>query len=155
MKRILKIGMDVHTTNYTLCAMEPVIGEEDRVFATIKVTPDYKKKRKILDRGWLPYRINHLSWWKEELPSEEEMEEGRRNLALHDNKVDYIVTHCCSTSTQVIIGGSLYKPDILTDYLEEIKQNTTFKKWYFGHYHDNIIVNDKENMLFSQIVRID
>ena len=83
------------------------------------------------------------------------MEEGRRNLALHDNKVDYIVTHCCSTSTQVIIGGSLYKPDILTDYLEEIKQNTTFKKWYFGHYHDNIIVNDKENMLFSQIVRID
>ena len=42
MNRILKIGMDVHTTNYTLCAMEPVIGEEDRVFATIKVTPDYK-----------------------------------------------------------------------------------------------------------------
>ncbi len=25
MKRILKIGMDVHTTNYTLCAMEPII----------------------------------------------------------------------------------------------------------------------------------
>lgn len=42
MNRILKIGMDVHTTNYTLCAMEPLIGEEDRVFATIKVTPDYK-----------------------------------------------------------------------------------------------------------------
>ena len=42
MKRILKIGMDVHTTNYTLCAMEPVIGEEDRVFTTIKVTTDYK-----------------------------------------------------------------------------------------------------------------
>lgn len=42
MYRILKIGMDVHSTNYTLCAMEPVIGEEDRVFATIKVTPNYK-----------------------------------------------------------------------------------------------------------------
>lgn len=27
---------------YTLCAMEPVIGEEDRIFATVKVTPDYK-----------------------------------------------------------------------------------------------------------------
>ena len=33
--------MDAHTTNYTLCAMEPVIGEEDRIFATIKATPDY------------------------------------------------------------------------------------------------------------------
>lgn len=42
MYRILKIGMDVHSKNYTLCAMEPVIGEEDRVFATVKVTPDYK-----------------------------------------------------------------------------------------------------------------
>lgn len=42
MYRILKIGMDVHSKNYTLCAMEPVIGEEDRIFATIKVTPDYK-----------------------------------------------------------------------------------------------------------------
>ena len=42
MYRILKIGMDVHSTNYTLCAMEPVIGEEDRIYATIKVTPDYK-----------------------------------------------------------------------------------------------------------------
>jgi len=42
MKRILRIGMDVHSTNYTLCAMEPVIGEEDRIFATIQVAPDYK-----------------------------------------------------------------------------------------------------------------
>ncbi len=42
MYRILKIGMDVHSTNYTLCAMEPVIGEEDRIYATIKITPDYK-----------------------------------------------------------------------------------------------------------------
>ena len=42
MKRIIRIGMDVHSTNYTLCAMEPVIGAEDRIFANIKVTPDYK-----------------------------------------------------------------------------------------------------------------
>lgn len=42
MKRILKIGMDVHSTNYTLCEMGPVIGAEDRIFANIKVTLDYK-----------------------------------------------------------------------------------------------------------------
>ena len=42
MKRIVRIGMDVHSTNYTLCAMEPIIGEDDRIFATIDVTPDYK-----------------------------------------------------------------------------------------------------------------
>ena len=42
MNRILKIGMDVHSTNYTLCAMEPVIGAEDRVITNIQVTLDYK-----------------------------------------------------------------------------------------------------------------
>lgn len=42
MKRILRIGMDVHSTNYTLCAMEPILGEDDRIFANIQVTPDYK-----------------------------------------------------------------------------------------------------------------
>ena len=34
--------MDVHSTNYTLCAMEPVLGEDDRIFANVQVTPDYK-----------------------------------------------------------------------------------------------------------------
>ena len=42
MKRIIRIGMDVHSTNYTLCAMEPVLGGEDRIFATTDVEPDYK-----------------------------------------------------------------------------------------------------------------
>ena len=42
MYRIIKIGMDVHSKNYTLCAMEPVIGAEDRIFANTKVTPDHK-----------------------------------------------------------------------------------------------------------------
>ena len=42
MYRIIKIGMDVHSKNYTLCAMEPMIGEEDRIFANIQVTADYK-----------------------------------------------------------------------------------------------------------------
>jgi len=43
MYRIIKIGMDVHSTNFTLCALEPVIGAEDRVFANIRVAPDYKE----------------------------------------------------------------------------------------------------------------
>lgn len=42
MYRIIKIGMVVHSKNYTLCAMEPVIGGEDRVFANIQVTADYR-----------------------------------------------------------------------------------------------------------------
>lgn len=116
--------------------------------------PDFKKKKKELDRGWYPYRINHVSWWKQELPSEEEMQEGIENLAAHDNKVDFIVTHCCASSTQNLLGGGLYKTDILTEYHEKIRQNTRFKKWFFGHYHDNRNVNIEEILIYEQMIRI-
>ena len=43
MNRILKIGLDVHSTNFTICAMEPTIGAEDRIFGEVQVAPDYKE----------------------------------------------------------------------------------------------------------------
>ena len=116
--------------------------------------PDFKKKKKKLDQGWYPYRVNHVSWWKQELPSEEEMQEGIENLAAHDNKVDFIVTHCCASSTQTLLGCGLDKTDSLTEYHEKIRQNTSFKKWFFGHYHDNRNVNMEEILIYEQMIRI-
>jgi len=116
--------------------------------------PDFIEKRKELDRRWALYRINHISWWKEELPTEKEMDNGRKNLLKHNNEVDYIITHCCSSSTQAILGRGGYKTDILTDYFEDIKQNVKFKKWFFGHYHDNVNVSADEILIYEQIIRI-
>ncbi len=116
--------------------------------------PDFKEKKKWLDREWQSYRVNHITWWAQELPSEEEMQEGRVNLAAHDNQVDFIVTHCCATSTQMLIDEQKLKPDIETDYLEEIKRTIQFKKWLFGHYHDNRNVSKKEILIYEQFVRI-
>lgn len=62
----------------------------------------------------------------------------------HGNKVDFIVTHCCASSTQILLGGAMYKPDVETAFLEEIRQSVNFKKWFFGHYHDNRNVNADE-----------
>lgn len=116
--------------------------------------PEFTQKRKELERGWKPYRINHLSWWEQELPTQAEMEEGRRNLEANGNKVDYIVTHCCASSTQVLLGGGLFKVDYLNEYLEEVRQHVKFKKWFFGHYHDNKNVNAEEILLYEQIIQI-
>ena len=58
MYRIIKIGMDVHSTNYTLCALEPVIGAEDRIFANIKVTPDYKNVLMFIENLKLKLGLN-------------------------------------------------------------------------------------------------
>lgn len=116
--------------------------------------PLFYEKRRHLDKTRQLYRINHLSWWKEELPNQEEMDQGLLNLKKHDYTVDYIITHCCSTSGQAILSNGMYKADLLTDYLEKIKQRTTFKRWFFGHYHENMAVSEKEIVLYEQIIRI-
>lgn len=100
------------------------------------------------------FRINHKSWWKEELPSEEEMQEGINNLVKYNNDIDFILTHCASSRTAALLFAGLYKPDILTSYFEQIRMLVNYKKWMFGHYHDNKAINDKEILLYEQIVRI-
>ena len=50
MYRILKIGMDVHTTNYTLCALEDKFGEEGKVLAEITIAPDHKLILSFINR---------------------------------------------------------------------------------------------------------
>lgn len=118
--------------------------------------PNFKEKKKQLDKNpFALYRINHVSWWERELPGENEMEMGFDNLQKVNNKVDYIITHSPSTSELYLMGGKgLYQPDILTNYLEELKVNTEYKRHFFGHMHINKAVNDKDICLYEQIIRI-
>ena len=101
------------------------------------------------------FRINHTSWWKEELPSEEEMTEGMMNLKQNGSQVDYIITHSPYTSAlrQMDQGSGVYKTDILTDYLQEIKESVEYKKWFFGHVNKNFLL-DNAIAIYEQIVRI-
>ena len=115
---------------------------------------DFYDKRKALEEDGRPYRINHLSWWDQELPTVEEMDEGRRNLETNGNKVDFIVTHCCASGLQACIGEGMFRPDILTKYFQEIARKVDYKKWFFGHYHDNKNINAQEIIIYEQIIRI-
>lgn len=71
---------------------------------------------------------------------EEEIQNGISNLEKVNYKVDYVISHCYPTSIQTLIN-STYKRDILTDYLQQISEKCTFKRWYFGHYHNYRHVN--------------
>ena len=115
---------------------------------------NFREKKKQLERECIPYRINHISWWEQELASEDEINEGISNLKINNDEVDFIITHCCSSSTQQMIGGPFYKPDVTTDFLEYVKKNVSYKKWFFGHYHDNLNVSEKEILVYEQIIRI-
>ena len=100
------------------------------------------------------FRIRDFSWWDLELPTNQEMENGIENLEKINYKVDYIISHCCPTSIQALINP-IYKRDILTDYLQQISEKCTFKKWYFGHYHDYKQVNSQFTLLYENIVPLE
>ena len=100
------------------------------------------------------FRIKELTWWEEELPSEEEMNNGIYNLEQNHEKVDFIISHCASASVTALIGQGLYEQDKLTGYLEQVRERTEFSKWFCGHYHINQQVDDKHIVLYEQIVRI-
>lgn len=98
------------------------------------------------------FRINHVSWWAEELPTEEEMQRGREALTENGNRVDFIISHCCPQVVATMMG---YRgADILTQYFNEIAASTEFGRWYFGHYHDEQMVMYKYRCLYERIERI-
>lgn len=119
--------------------------------------PDFFNKKRAAFINNLPYRINHESWWKEELPTDEEMNEGFKNLERYNYKVDYIITHCCSTSLQEKLSDYLdhaLSSDVLTDYLEIIENDVQFEHWYFGHYHIDKPIDKKHSLLYHGIIEI-
>ncbi len=116
--------------------------------------PNIKGKIKKLDRERALYRIDHVSWWKEEMPSEAEMDEGISNLERAGNTVDCILTHCAPSSIQDVLSHGFYEHDELTDYLETVRRRFSFKTWFFGHYHENKMIGQKYVMLYEMIASL-
>lgn len=104
--------------------------------------------------------IEFISWWKQELPTYKELEEGIGNMQKNNYEVDYILTHCCSSKTLETVSAYAgfrynYDEDILNKYFNVIQQRTTFKHWYFGHYHLDINeVVDNQTVVFNRIKKI-
>lgn len=99
------------------------------------------------------HRIEHISWWKEEIPSREEMEYAIASLDAVNWKVDYAVTHCAPRSVQALLSP-WYENDPVVSFLERIYSELRFKKWYFGHYHVDKQVNEQFVALFNKVVPI-
>ncbi len=116
------------------------LDEEERIY-------EYRKRRAF-------FRIRDFSWWDLELPTDEEMQNGIKNLKKVNYKVDYIITHCCPTSIQSLLDPR-YERDNLTDYLQKISEKLEFRKWYFGHYHDYKQVNEQYVLLYEDIVPLE
>lgn len=99
------------------------------------------------------YRKEHISWWKEEIPSNEEMTMAIRSLDRCGWSVDYVFTHCAPRSVQTMLN-SYYENDPMVSFLERIKGGLKFKHWYFGHYHIDVDVNEQFTALYDRVIPI-
>ncbi|MBR1659836.1 MAG: metallophosphoesterase [Oscillospiraceae bacterium] len=116
--------------------------------------PDFAERYWSLRARNAAFRVKHLSWWEQELPSAEEYAEARQNLNRAGRRVDYILTHCAPDSIQDRLGGGRYRSDELTRFLEEVKRGVSFRRWFFGHYHYDTDIDGKYFLLHQRIVRV-
>lgn len=95
------------------------------------------------------------SKWIAEIPTEEELEEGIRNLAENDNKVDFIISYEPSSKiAEFIEVGSMSRNHINT-YLDRIQDSVEFSHWYFGKMHLNKLIPPRYSCVFDNVVVAD
>lgn len=104
-------------------------------------------------------RVLNESWWEKEIPSNEEMEFGLSNLKkfLNSGKnIDIVLTH---TAPQFLINKMQYtgEYDKTSIFLEKVFYEIMPKEWYFGHFHEDIILTQnscKFRILYNEIIGI-
>ena len=79
-------------------------------------------------------------WFDQELPCAEEYRRAIDNLKACNMEVDYVITHTAPTSVIHRLLGQ--RPDMhdaeLTGFLDWVYHEVNFKKWFFGHFHEDV-----------------
>ena len=102
-------------------------------------------------------RNEHVTWWRQELPTPDEMAEGAENIDENDCKVDIIVTHeppSLVQSSILLRSGKIDKVNKLNGYFEELNRACEFKHWFFGSVHEDRIITPQHTAVFRDVIPI-
>ena len=106
-------------------------------------------------------RVPYKSWWPQEMPTEEELEEAIENIKKHQFEVDFILTHTAPEDTMNIFHPDHPHEKKLNNFLEWVRENVKYKHWYMGHLHrdedlwrhQTIVWFDVRNMETNEILK--
>lgn len=102
-------------------------------------------------------RTEHVSWWKEEMPTPAELEEGAKAIDEVDCDVDFIITHeppSIVKSTMLLRAGETDSVNKLNGYFEQLNRVCKFKHWYFGSMHEDRIITNVHTAVFEDVIPI-
>lgn len=101
-------------------------------------------------------RAEGISWFPEEIPTREEYEEGWKSLEKVDYHVDYVLSHTGPSDVVAAMGYDEMSDDEveLRQYLQQVADKTEFTAWYFGHFHEDMEVDDTYFCLYDELIVI-
>lgn len=110
----------------------------------------------------IPWRLAYESsggekcWFSQEVPTPEELRRGKEALEMRNMTVDYILTH---TAPRFMIWRILRKmpepgDEALLDLLDDIYRKAHFRKWFFGHFHEDWQLNDQMVLCTTEVHEI-
>ena len=102
-------------------------------------------------------RTEHISWWKEEMPTPAELEEGAKAIDEVDCDVDFIITHeppSIVKSTMLLRAGETDSVNKLNGYFEQLNRVCKFKLWYFGSMHEDRVITNVHTAVFEDVIPI-
>lgn len=102
-------------------------------------------------------RSDGNSWSGDEIPTEDDLLEGAKNLKVRGNKVDIIITH----EPPMKIKGFLKLKDKepvrvtgLNTYFEELGAACEYTRWFFGSMHIDKFISSSHIAVFQNVVNV-
>lgn len=103
-------------------------------------------------------REEGVSYWKEEIPSEEDWNNLKLNLNKYNNYVDYILTYTPPSQDLKIIGAeigyNLGKGNDISQNLQLLADGIKYKKWCHSYYHLDVEISRKHTNIYEKILEI-
>ena len=97
------------------------------------------------------YRKEGISWWPQERPTDEEFVEGMENLEKHNYSIDYVISHTAPLNVVEQLTACSTLLDPATIMLSVFQEKISFKRWYFGHFHQDTTLGNY-TALYQEVV---
>lgn len=104
------------------------------------------------------FRVEGKTYWKEEIPNEEDWNNLNNNLKKHNNYVDYVLTYTPPSSDLKLIGAeygiNLGSGNSINKTLEELSKNVKYKKWIHSYYHLDVEISRKHTSVYKSFIKL-
>ncbi len=102
----------------------------------------------------LDIKTDNNTWYKDELPTSQEIQQGAFNLQNIGNKIDYIITHEPPGSLKAFLDFETQEQSTMHIFFDAIKNDCVFNMWYFGKLHKNKLIPPKYTCIFDDVACI-